>query len=233
MAQIMSMQNNPQTTSASGKWLFFNEATVATNKSEKTLKRYIKKGDLKWRRLGKQVNSPVQIWITAEFLATIRGESEQKLDDLEIFEVEPQEVDGWPESESDETTPAPDSSSAEDPYQRMIKTLVGEFAVQLDRQREAVDELRKELQDKNTQLRLLPDLQRQAELERKSAEQERKTAELKELEIIALKQQIAAIEQEKDQQLQTVKEQIEILSQQINSAQKVSWFKKWFLPRQD
>lgn len=153
-----------------GTWMYFDAATIATNKSEKTLRRYIKKGELKWRRMGKQPNSPVQVWITPDFITSVGGEVEQKVDLPDIFDADSQDVDLSPESENALPSSYPqEAPSIENPYEHMVKTMVTEFAKQLDQQRDTLFEMRKELEQKDTQLRLLPDLQKQLEEKEKLA----------------------------------------------------------------
>lgn len=179
-----------------GTWMFYDQAAVATGKSEKTLKRYVKKGQLKIRRMGKQVNSPVQVWITQGFIASIRGESEQRLDDPEIFETELFESDQEPEEVDDEvkSESSPPQSGSEDAYERMLKLMVSEFTAKLDQRQELLFELKKELQEKDLQLKLLPDLQKQ--LEERERDAHLRTAAL-EKQIEALKEERLAAEEEK------------------------------------
>lgn len=65
----------------------------------------------------------------------------------------------------------------------LVRLIANEFAEKLDQQTQLNWQLKRELEEKERQLLLLPDLQRQAE-------QERKAAELKALETIALEKQI-------------------------------------------
>ncbi len=65
----------------------------------------------------------------------------------------------------------------------LVRVIANEFAEKLDQQRELNWQLKVELEEKERQLRLIPDLQVQAE-------RERKEAELKALEAIALEKQI-------------------------------------------
>jgi len=177
--------------------MYFNEATLATNKSEKTLKRYIKKGDLQWRRMGKQTNSPIQVWITEDFVASVGGDLEHRVEDPDIFDAEPQEVDCSPDAEpTSAAVDAPETSPEKNPYELMIKTMVTEFTVHLDRQREVLFDLRKELQEKDVQLRLLPDLQRQLEEKEKLAH----------LQTLALEKQVEALKTSMQHQEQVVEE---------------------------
>ncbi|MDZ4834686.1 MAG: hypothetical protein SGJ27_12985 [Candidatus Melainabacteria bacterium] len=151
-----------QTDVEQGRWMYYDEAVTATGKSEKTLKRYIKKGELQSRRMGKQINSPVQIWIPSNFV-TARAHEEETLEDPDIFDSEAQEVEDFsPEyddpQEQEESVPSEEASHT-DQYERLVKLMVGEFTVQLDRQKEVLFELRRELEQKEIQLRLLPDLE--------------------------------------------------------------------------
>jgi hypothetical protein len=202
------MQNNQSQTAPSftpttegksveqGKWMYFSEATVATNKSEKTLKRYIKKGELKWRRMGKQTNSPIQVWITGEFLSTVGSDTEQRVEDLDIFDADAHEVDFSPSTEQGPAEPIQDHHPDENPYERMVKTMVSEFTVQLDRQRDVLFDLRRELEQKDNQLRLLPDLQRQLEEKEKVAH----------IQLLALEKQIEALKTNVQSQEKMVEE---------------------------
>jgi hypothetical protein len=168
-----------------GTWMYYDQATVATGKSEKTLKRYVKKGELKWRRMGRQINSPVQVWITPELIASVGGEVDEKVDDPDIFDADTNEVDFSPAAAEPGPPPTQQAQeSSTEPYERMIKLMVGEFTVQLDRQRDVLFQLRTELQEKEIQLRLLPDLQKQ--LEAKETEAHLKTT--------ALEKQIEALQ---------------------------------------
>lgn len=123
-------------------------------------------------------------------------------------------------------------------------TVISRFMEKLEAKDQLIGEFRKEIEDQKRQLCLLPDLQKQAE-------EERKAAELKELEAEALRKQIAAIESvkeqaeasrnaaeeelqrikdEKEAQVTAVQEQLQALSATVQELQKPkpSWWKKWF-----
>ena len=114
-------------------------------------------------------------------------------------------------------------------------------------QKQLLSQQEQELADKDRQLRLLPDLQKQAEAERKAAE-------LKALEATALQRQIEAMQETHEQivaarraaeeEIQRLKDEKEIESKAINAQlqtlaatvqelqkPKPTWFQKWFLPR--
>ncbi len=77
MSEPLSNQNVPhvisnakadQAMSAEGQWMALQEASLATKLSMATLRRYIKRKRLKWRREGKTTNSKVQVWITPDLM---------------------------------------------------------------------------------------------------------------------------------------------------------------------
>lgn len=126
----------------------------------------------------------------------------------------------------------------------VISKLTEQFSKQLNVEKEVVFSLKKELEDKERQLRLLPDFQKQAE-------DERKAAELKELEAEALRKQIEAMQelqaqaerskqlaedelqrltQEKEAQITAVQDQLQALSAKVQELQKPkpSWWQKLF-----
>jgi chromosome segregation ATPase len=90
----------------------------------------------------------------------------------------------------------------------VLSKLTEQFSKQLYAEKEVIFTLKKELEDKDRQLRLLPDVQKQAE-------DARKLAELKHVETEALKKQIDLL------QASTVpKNQVDELEQQINQLEK-------------
>ena len=187
-----------QTTVQAGQWMFLAAAAEATRSSEKTLRRYIKRGTIKSRRLGKQSNSPLQVWITPELIHTVSEEAIEVDGVAEIFDMvaeEPSEPDAQsfnPEAETinESTIPNPSASILDEQLGQVIKAITQQFAEKLDEQKEHILVLRQEIQQKDSQLRLLPDLQKQAEDERKAAQE-------RAFEIEALKKQIAGLEVEK------------------------------------
>lgn len=88
----------------------------------------------------------------------------------------------------------------------MAEALVKPLTEQLVFQAAALREKELQLEDKDRQLRLLPDLQKRAEDERKVAEVERKAAEERALEVIALKKQVSALEAIKESATSRVEE---------------------------
>lgn len=115
---------------------------------------------------------------------------------------------------------------------QVLTKITEQFSRQLDAEKEAVFALRKELEDKDRQLRLLPDLQRRAEEERKLAEEERRAAELRAMEIEALNKQISAMTEEKvtleakAAEASELASDLKALKATVEELKK-PWWKKW------
>jgi hypothetical protein len=209
-----------------GEWMYYDAAATATGKSEKTLKRYVKKGELKFRRVGNQVNSPIQVWITPSFKEAMGKISDQRLEDPDIFQTEDA---NFAAEEIEETAPEEDANlsgqapifkqpRSTDAYESMVKLMVSEFATQLDRKQDLLVVLQKELESKEQQLRLLPDLQRK--LEEKEKETHVQTVAL-EKQIEAMSENLAA-EKKLAEELRAENERLKQESEAAKS--KKSWF---------
>lgn len=189
-----------------------------------------------------------------------RGELDRQLEKLKIVRAEDrlstQGLDNVFETDDitgahtiDAQTVEVESTSAINPSLSMaideiLAKLTEQFSKQLNTEKEAVFLLKKELEEKDRQLKLLPDFQAQAE-------KERKAAELKELEAEALRKQISAMEAEqtkaelakqeaqeeierlkveKAAESKAVQEQLQALTATVLELQKPkpSWWQKWF-----
>jgi hypothetical protein len=119
------------------------------------------------------------------------------------------------------------TETPEDSYEeerRKMRMMAEEFVRPLLESLDAKNKelIRKEQEVEHLKVKLLPDLQKQAETERKASE-------LKELEVTALKKQIDDIKNSNEAELTAAKEQIELLQKQLSEPEKKeSWFKKWF-----
>jgi hypothetical protein len=123
-------------------------------------------------------------------------------------------------------------------FDEVLTKLTEQFSKQLNAEKDVVYTLKRELEDKDRQLRLLPDYQRQAD-------DERKAAELKEMEAQALRKQILAMEEaqsraeleaerilsEKEAQVSAVQLQLQALTQSVEEL-KQPWWRKWFSSNQ-
>lgn len=120
-------------------------------------------------------------------------------------------------------------------FQAIVEQCVRPLVEEVKAQTLAIAERDRIIEEQNRQLRLLPDLQKQAQKEREQAEQERKAAELRALEIEALNKQIAAVEQEKIELIAKANEASALASDLQSLKSKVEelerpWWKKFFLP---
>lgn len=118
--------------------------------------------------------------------------------------------------------------------EEIVKVIANQFAEKLDQQKEFTQQLQRELEDKDRQLKLLPDL------EKKLAE-----AQAKEFEVRALEKQLSALEEEKaeaektaesliekissekDAQIIQMQEELAAINNKLQELQK-PWWKKWF-----
>lgn len=122
-------------------------------------------------------------------------------------------------------------SSHQASLEEVIRLIANQFAEKLEDEKLVKLQLQKELEEKERQLRLLPDLQKQAE-------QERKAAEIRALEIEALSKQIAALEEERHatesklEKVESLESQVSALNEQLRQLQK-PWWKKWFMAQID
>lgn len=91
--------------------------------------------------------------------------------------------------------------------EELWSNLINRFLEKLEEKDQLIGEMRTELADKDRQLKLLPDLE-------KRAEEERKAAELRALEAEALKKQVAAIQAEKEEAL-TAQQKVQELEKQM------------------
>jgi hypothetical protein len=154
-------------------------------------------------------------------------------DDDEAF-GEPTSPGGWTEEAR---------SATEDVAEGVWNNIISRFLGELKERDQLIGEMRSELAEKDRQLKLLPDFQKQAE-------EERKAAELKELEAEALRKQIAALQDTKVQEEEArrvleaenenLKQKAELASLSLEKLQslervvqdlqkpKPSWWKKWF-----
>ena len=213
-----------QTKVEDGQWMVLNEAQAATGLSEKTLRRYIKRGVVKARKLGKQTNSPFQIWVTANLKVE---ETEATEDVPEFFDFNDEEMEDSTDAEASgaaatageeeakkQSETQPESNVGVE-IDRVVRTMVHQFSEKLDQQKEVIYELRQELNEKEIQLRLLPDLQKQIEEKEKLADFQTKALEKQVQELIDAN---ARLREEADQ----VKSALEHAEQ--------PWWKKFLSP---
>lgn len=127
-------------------------------------------------------------------------------DDIQDMSVDPEGIDdeikGKP---GDWTDPA--RATAGGVAEELWSNLINRFLEKLEEKDQLIGVMRTELADKDRQLKLLPDLE-------KKAEEERKAAELRALEAAALQKQIEAMQAEKEEAL-NAQQKVEELERQM------------------
>lgn len=171
---------NPAAAEEPGEWMYFPQAMEATGLTERSLRRYMQTKQVRYRKLGKSANARVQLFITDD-LNKMRLKDPQEEEIPTFTDIE---FDADPESDLEENLQDEDDESWLASDRKRMKLLAEEIMAPL---LNTIREQERELHDKDRQLRLLPDLQKQAE-------EDRKLAELKSLEMIALQKQIEALQ---------------------------------------
>lgn len=177
-------------------------------------------------------------------------------DDIQDMSVESESTDDAIKGKAGDWID-PTRTAAGGAAEELWSNLINRFLEKLEEKDQLIGEMRTELADKDRQLKLLPDLE-------KRAEEERKAAELRGLEASALQKQIEAMQAEKEVSL-NAQQKVEELEHQIEQlrageAEKVEqlkaeneahetaiqklaavteelqqlrkpWWKKFFLPR--
>jgi predicted RNase H-like nuclease (RuvC/YqgF family) len=131
----------------------------------------------------------------------------EEQDELDVVDAESENI----ESEYIEEDFSPEEKPRSNPsleVEQIIKSIAEQFGNKLDEHKEVIFQLRHELQEKETQLRLLPDLQKKLEEEEK----------LKNFETTALKKQIEELNKE-NAELKEAAEQL-----QKAASEKKTWW---------
>jgi hypothetical protein len=165
------------------------EAAQALGVSPRAIQYRLQNGDLKGTRNKNQFGVlEWRIWATKEIAEGLKSSKPEEQNEQEL-DFDPEVIDAV-EAESiniEEPKTAQPESNWLDMERDRLRILAEEMT------RPLVETIRKQEQviaDQTRQLKLLPDLQKQAE-------KQHKTAEIKALEVEALKKQIAALEEEK------------------------------------
>lgn len=190
-----------------GDWMYMQQATEATGLSEKTLRRYIKKGILKHKRMGKAMNSPLKVFVTPDFMQKVAA-------DTEIVEA----IDQIPDQPTDEDDdldvqdgPVAEPTHAAVPInvQSFLQEQAKAFADEIEKRTEIIHSLRQELDQKESALKLLPNLQKEMKDKEDAIERERED----------LRKELVELQQS-NEQLKKENERLEELN-------KRSWWKTW------
>lgn len=227
------------------KTISVKEAAEALGVSPRAVQYKLQNGDLKGTRTKNQYGvAEWRVWPNKEISEALSQKQGSKSDGSadainfspnESETVEAEEV-AYNESEEVFDEPSNWRQVEMERLELMAEKLVKPLAERIEAQAVALREQENIIEDQKRQLRLLPDLQSQAQKERERAEEEHKAAELRALEIEALSKQIAAIEEEK-RSLEEKANQANVLVQDIETLKatveklQTPWWKKWFLPQ--
>jgi hypothetical protein len=132
------------------------------------------------------------------------------------FAPEPETIDAEPMNEADPLSETADDFWIESERSR-LRLVIDEISRPY---LETIREQERQITDQRRELRLLPDLQKQAEVERKASEE-------KALEAEALKKQIAAIEDKSALEIATLSEQVTSLQEKLERSQN-TWWRRFF-----
>lgn len=171
--------------------LTVKEAAQALGVSVRTVQHRLNTGELKGKRTPNQYGvSEWRVWPNKEILERLSpGKTFEELD----FSAPQEEFQGGDSSAvvDAETVESDKQDLDELSLRTIVRELTQQFAETLSREKSIVAQLQRDLEDKDRQLKLLPDYQ-------KRAEDQRKEAELKELESIALRKQVEALKAEEE-----------------------------------
>jgi septal ring factor EnvC (AmiA/AmiB activator) len=211
------------------KTISVKEAAEALGVSTRAVQYKLQNGDLKGTRSKNQYGvAEWRVWPNKEIseaLSQKQGiKSEESADAInfspnESETIEAEEV-AYNEGEEVFDEPSNWRQVEMERLEVMAEKLVKPLAERLEAQAVALREQEKIIEDQQRQLRLLPDLQKQAETERKAAE-------IGLLENEALKKQITALEEAKVEKVDSLQAQVNSLTEELQKLQQ-PWWKKLF-----
>jgi excisionase family DNA binding protein len=169
--------------------LTVKEAAQALGVSVRTVQHRLSTGELKGKRTPNQYGvSEWRVWPNKEIMERVSpGKTFDELD----FSAPQEEFQGGDSSAVIDAEAVESGRDDEPSLRTIVRELTQQFSEQLSREKSIVAQLQRDLEDKDRQLKLLPDFQKQAE-------DRRKEAELKELESIALRKQVEALKNEEE-----------------------------------
>lgn len=234
------------------------EAAEALGCSTRSVQYKLQNGDLKGIQQKNQYGvKEWRVWPTKEIadkLAAKRGQAAMNFAPEGTENVHAEEVFVEEETVESEPTNWQELGRERIDLERermemMAQALVKPLTERIEAQAVALRDQEQIIEDQKRQLRLLPDLQ-------KHVEEERKAAELKALEAEALRKQIEAmriaqeeteearlaveeqmqrLKDEKEAETKAITDQLQALAATVQELQKPkpTWFQKWFLPRNE
>lgn len=217
------------------KTISVKEAAEALGVSPRAIQYKLQNGDLKGTRTKNQYGvAEWRVWPNKEISEALAQKQAPKSggsgDTINFSPIEDETVEAeevvYDEGEAVFDEPSNWRQVELERLELMAEKLVKPLAERIEAQAVALREQENIIEEQKRQLRLLPDLQKQAE-------EERKLAEIKALESEALKKQITALEQERQQRetriekVESLEAQLAALNEQLQKLQ-APWWKKWF-----
>lgn len=210
------------------KTISVKEAAEALGLSTRAIQYKLQNGDLKGTRQKNQYGvAEWRVWPNKEIAEAVAKKKGDTVDEAINFAPSDAEaIDAEEVAFNDSEEPSNWRQVEMERLELMAEKLVKPLAERIEAQAVALREQEKVIEDQKRQLRLLPDLQKQAE-------EERKAAELRALESEALKKQIDAMAEErsvlesKASKATALAEDVQALKAKMEQLQQ-PWWKKWF-----
>lgn len=232
------------------------EAAEALGCSTRSVQYKLQNGDLKGIQQKNQYGvKEWRVWPTKEIAEKLSAKREQaamnfapeenenvQAEDVFVEEEAVQSA-GWHELDRERM------DLERERMEMMAQALVKPLTERIEAQAVALRDQEQVIEDQRRQLRLLPDLRTQAEVERKAAELKALEAEALRKQIDAMQVQQAQTEEakraaeeemqrvrdEKDAENKAINEQLQALAATVQELQKPkpTWFQRWFLPKTD
>lgn len=232
-----------QTSIESGEWVSLKDASDRTGLSQKTLRRYVKKKTLRTRRLGKSSNSPIQVFLTQELVNSKDAIEEEAIHEATVEEafdeddqyIEEEDIDFRPGNSAD------DFEIRKEAFRAAIDECIKPLVNRIEEQATIIADKDREIADKERQLKLLPDLEKQAREKEEAANLRafendalKKQLELLQMEKVKLEKEAKEVgdkAEESGEKSKQLEEELEMLRSEMDVLKK-PWWKKWFLPRE-
>ena len=156
---------------------------------------YMDKGKLVWRvHATKEILQKLESAFKADGISLEAIDAEEVEAEAALDSATPEQAENWQEAARSHAAGAVDE---------FWNQIASKFMERLEVKDQMIGEMRKELAEKERQLRLLPDLE-------KRAEEERKATELKELEAEALRKQISSMQEDQNAKAEELQRLIKI-----------------------
>lgn len=213
------------------KTISVKEAAEALGVSPRSIQYKLQNGDLKGTRTKNQYGvAEWRVWPTKEIAEALAAKTGQKSAVDESIDFSPQEAIDAETVELDDAqerdSPAGWRQTEIERLELLAEKLVKPLTEKIAAQAMTINAQEQQIEEQKRQIRLLPDLERRAE-------EERKAAELRAMEVQALNKQIAALEEERKTQDSKL-EKVDALEAKLASVNaeleqlKQPWWKKLF-----